>query len=390
MSSSIGIYVHVPFCRLKCSYCDFNTYAGLDALIPTYVDAICSEITQYNRKQHNTQVGSIFFGGGTPSLMPPKSFEKILSAIENTFILKPNVEITLEANPGTIDKPYLTSLFSIGLNRISIGAQSASTEELKLLDRLHTFQHVTRALQAATAAGFLLTNIDLLYGLPNQSENSWQETLSQIASLSPQHLSLYALTLEHGTPMQAKVRSGDLPNPDSDIAANMYEHAANYLEASGYRQYEISNWSEKGHYHECKHNIQYWRNLPHIGIGAGAHSWYKQYRYSNTKSPYGYIDRFNTSINTSHKSPGTNATIQSQYIDKTTEMNETMMLGMRLVRDGVSHRTFQNRFGIALSHQYKDILKQLSTKGLIHNNMKSVNLTPTGRLLANRVFSEFV
>ena len=190
--------------------------------------------------------------------------------------------------------------------------------------------------------------------------------------------------------MQARVRSGDLPNPDSDIAANMYEHAVSYLEAHDYRQYEISNWAEKRHYHECKHNIQYWRNLPYIGIGAGAHSWYKQYRYSNIKSPYGYIDRINTNINTHHKCPGTTAMIQSQYIDKTTEMNETMMLGMRLVRDGVSHNTFENRFGVALSNQYKDILKQLSAKGLIHNNINGVNLTAAGQLLANRVFSEFV
>ncbi len=394
LTDPISIYVHVPFCRVKCSYCDFNTYAGLDTLIPTYVEAVCSEITGYKSNSEEIQVGTIFFGGGTPSLMPAKSFEKILSTIESTFKLQSDIEITLEANPATIDKPYLASLFSLGLNRISIGAQSASTEELQLLDRLHTFSHVTQAFAAATAVGFLLINIDLMYGLPNQTEHSWKDTLTQVVSLSPQHLSLYALTLEHGTPMQARVRSGQLPNPNSDIAANMYDHATSYLETYGYRQYEISNWAKRNRYHECKHNLQYWQNLPYIGIGAGAHSWYKQHRYSNTKSPYGYINRLipstNTNTNTGNKYPGSTAMIQSEYIDKTTEMHETMMLGMQLVSDGVNHSAFRSRFGIALSDQYKDVLNQLSLQGLIHNDINNVRLTAAGRLLANRVFSEFV
>ncbi len=387
-----GLYIHIPFCRLKCSYCDFNTYAGLDSLIPTYVNAICLEIDHYNHEHRQTQINTIFFGGGTPSLLPLKSFETILSKIKSTFILQPGVEMTLEANPGTLTRDYLKSLFDIGLTRISIGAQSASTSELQLLDRLHTFADVIKAYKAATQAGFNLINIDLIYGLPKQSEQSWEDTLTRVAALSPQHLSLYELTLEHGTPMQAKVSSGYLPKPKSDTAANMYEYATSYLDTYKYKQYEISNWAKTNDYIECRHNLQYWRNQPYIGIGAGAHSWYKQHRYSNTKSPYGYIDRL---LSTNNKKiadnfPGSTAMTQSTYIDKTTEMNETMMLGMQLILDGVSHSTFYNRFNIVLADQYEAILNHLSMQGLITIGTTNVRLTPSGRLLANRVFSEFI
>ena len=388
----IGLYIHVPFCRLKCSYCDFNTYAGLDALIPTYVNAICSEIDHYNHEHQQIQINTIFFGGGTPSLLPIQSYKIILSKIQSTFTLQPETEITLEANPGTLTLDYLKSLFDIGLNRISIGAQSASPSELQLLDRLHTYADVIKAYKAATQAGFNLINIDLIYGLPKQTEQSWEETLTRVVTLSPQHLSLYSLTLEHGTPMQAQVSSGQLPKPKSDTVANMYEHAASYLDMHNYRQYEISNWAKTHDYMECRHNLQYWRNQPYIGIGAGAHSWYKQHRYSNTKSPYGYIDRLLSIDNKeiSHNRPGSTAMIQSKYIDKTTEMNETMMLCMRLILDGVSHNTFYNRFNIVLADQYEAILNHLSMQGLITIGASNVCLTPSGRLLANRVFSEFI
>ena len=184
-NGSTGLYIHIPFCRLKCSYCDFNTYAGMDPLIPIYIDAICAEIKNY-QNDSKISVGTIFFGGGTPSILQPNSFAKILDSINCTFELHTDLELTLEANPGTLNKAYLDSLKSLGFNRISIGAQSAITSELQILDRLHTYNHVIEAFEAASSAGFDRINLDLLYGLPNQTESSWHDTLSQVAGHGPE------------------------------------------------------------------------------------------------------------------------------------------------------------------------------------------------------------
>ena len=390
-NQSTALYIHIPFCRLKCSYCDFNTYAGMDALIPIYVDAICDEIRHY-QGDSEIYIETIFFGGGTPSLLSSELLTKIFTSINRTFKLQSDLEITLEANPGTLTKPYLDSLISLGFNRISIGAQSAITDELQLLDRLHTFNHVIESFKYATSAGFHQINLDLLYGLPNQTESSWQDTLSQVVDLRPQHLSLYALSLENGTPMLARASSGTIPTPDQDTVTNMYEHAETFLALHNYTQYEVCNWTKTSNYHECQHNLQYWLNLPYIGIGAGAHSWYKQHRYTNTKLPYHYIQRINSNPDkhplATH--PGTQATIQSTLIDDETEMNETMMLGLHLLVNGVSYRDFEKRFGTKLEHQYKRTLSHLEDKGLIQIGSTNVRLTSSGRLLANRVFSEFV
>lgn len=390
-NGSTGLYIHIPFCRLKCSYCDFNTYAGMDPLIPIYIDAICAEIKNY-QNDSKISVGTIFFGGGTPSILQPNSFAKILDSINCTFELHTDLELTLEANPGTLNKAYLDSLKSLGFNRISIGAQSAITSELQILDRLHTYNHVIEAFEAASSAGFDRINLDLLYGLPNQTESSWHDTLSQVMDLSPQHLSLYCLSIEKGTPMFARVLSGTITDPDTDITANMYEHAESFLALHNYTQYEVCNWTESARYHECQHNLQYWHNLPYIGLGAGAHSWYRQHRYTNIKSPYEYIERINSDPDKQPLAthPGSQATIQSTLIDETTEMNETMMLGLRLLVNGVNHKDFQKRFGTNLEHKYESTLSDLAAKGLIHMDRNNVRLTNSGRLLANRVFSEFV
>ena len=196
ISDSISLYIHIPFCRLKCSYCDFNTYAGLDQLIPSYVDAICTEIRHYQGCEI-TNIGTIFFGGGTPSLLPATSLAQILTAVKATFELKPDIELSLESNPGTLNPVYLNSLLNLGFNRISIGAQSAISSELQLLDRLHTFRHVIQSYKDALSAGFNQINLDLMYGLPNQTESSWKHTLSQVVDLGAQHLSLYSLPVSY-------------------------------------------------------------------------------------------------------------------------------------------------------------------------------------------------
>ena len=215
----------------------------MDPLIPIYIDAICAEMKNY-QNDSKISVGTIFFGGGTPSILQPNSFAKILDSINCTFELHTDLELTLEANPGTLNKAYLDSLKSLGFNRISIGAQSAITSELQILDRLHTYNHVIEAFEAASSAGFDRINLDLLYGLPNQTESSWRDTLSQVMDLSPQHLSLYCLSIEKGTPMFARVLSGTITDPDTDITATMYEHAESFLALHNYTQYEVCNWTE--------------------------------------------------------------------------------------------------------------------------------------------------
>ncbi|RPI21747.1 MAG: radical SAM family heme chaperone HemW, partial [Chloroflexota bacterium] len=261
-----SLYLHIPFCRHRCSYCDFNTYAGIDRLIPDYVQAINREICLVaSAVGVKLPIHTIFFGGGTPSLLPASDVESIISTIRAGFDLQPGTEITLEANPGTVSRPYLAALHSLGVNRLSLGMQSAQPEELRLLERQHDYQEVIQAVEWARKAGFDNVNLDLIYGIPYQTLEMWARTLNLALALRPDHLSMYALTLEHGTPMQHWVARGLLPDPDPDLAADMYELASERLDSAGFVQYEISNWARpngSGEPLACRHNLQYWRNLP--------------------------------------------------------------------------------------------------------------------------------
>src|SRR6185436_775555 len=247
---NLSIYIAIPFCQIRCAYCDFNTYAGLDNLIPAYVQALVKEIrlvgkAQSSRTQDLGPCSTLFFGGGTPSLLPLAELALIFDALRDSFALTSDCEITLEANPGTVDQAYLEGLRVLGVNRLSFGVQSAQSSELKLLDRLHTFDDVILAVQWARAAGFDNLNLDLIFGIPHQTLTMWQETLTRVLELQPDHLSCYALSLEHGTPLRSWVYRGLLPMPDSDLAAEMYEWASETLEVNGFGQYEISNWAKE-------------------------------------------------------------------------------------------------------------------------------------------------
>lgn len=403
MNTPFSLYVHIPFCVHRCAYCDFNTYAGISEMIPAYVQALCHEIelsgvAASSSSGEPTRVHSVFFGGGTPSLLALEHLALILAEMRDSFQFLPDVEITLEANPGTVDRDYLVGLKALGINRLSLGMQSAHPDDLRILERQHNLDDVVQAVRWSRLAGFENINLDLIFGIPHQSLDSWQHTLDMALSLNPEHLSLYALTLEHGTPMDRWVGRGLIPEPDQDLAADMYEYAQQRLDDAGYLQYEISNWARQvgGERLACRHNLQYWRSLPYLGFGAGAHGYAAGYRTANVLSPSAYIQRLgNPEGATEPVFPSTPATVEFVPIDRQTEMGELMMMGLRLVQEGISDAQFTAHFGQTLSQVYEAQIKHLIQSGLLEwfqdgTIGRSLRLTKPGRLLGNRVFREFI
>lgn len=401
----LSLYLHIPFCTVRCAYCDFNTYAGLEDLMAPYTAALCREIRLVGEAGGRPLAHSLYFGGGTPSLLPLELHTRIFAALRESFMLAPDCEITLEANPGTLSRAYLEGLRALGVNRLSLGAQSSHPHELRLLDRLHLFGDVVQAVSWAQAAGFENINLDLIFALPHQTLAQWQATLHRVLALGPEHISAYALSLEHGTPLRAWVYRGLLPMPDPDLAAAMYEWASETLERHGYVQYEISNWArddggrmtaDRGHSKSktlnpkfaCRHNLQYWRNGEYLGFGAGAHGHAAGLRYSNVLAPGAYIQR----IESDEPRPYPLSPAVSEFTRLSPEdaMGETMMMGMRLVREGVSSAEFERRFGVSLAARYPRELRSLQQRGLIEWDGERACLTRAGRLLGNQAFREFL
>ena len=393
-----SIYLHIPFCQHRCGYCDFNTYAGMQELIPAYSRALIEEIRFLSRFVESPILAkTIFFGGGTPTLLPEQTFEQILRALDDAFQFDNQLEITVEANPGTITLEYLKSLKNLGINRLSLGMQSAHARELRFLERKHDYGDVVAAVKWARQAGFDNLSLDLIFGLPEQQIDLWRDSLNLALGLRPEHFSLYALTVEHGTPLGKWTDRGLTPIPDPDIAADMYELACDSLAKGGYVQYEISNWSLASQVAHptspsfaCQHNLQYWRNQPYIGLGAGAHGFVNGYRTQNLLSPRAYIKRITPAQLPSKPYPQTPATTQIIKIDQDTEMRETMMMGLRLTAEGVSDDRFQARFGLSIKEVFDGELEELVTWGLIEWAGETIRLTHKGKLLGNQVFMRFV
>jgi oxygen-independent coproporphyrinogen-3 oxidase len=410
-----SLYLHVPFCKHRCAYCDFNTYAGQDDSIPAYVDALIREInyvgsclptpeSQLPIPDSLPAAHTIFFGGGTPSLLSGPQFAAVMDALRAAFPLTADAEVSIEANPGTISPEKLDAIRAAGINRISFGVQSANTEELRMLERIHDFFTVIEAVHTARQAGFDNLNLDLIYGLPEQTLQSWQTTVQRVVDLHPEHISAYALTLEHGTPFGRWSARGLLPLPDPDLAAEMYEWADEYLEANGYVQYEISNWAvDRGlrtvdreiPSHACRHNLQYWRLLPYLAFGAGAHGYAAGYRYSNALRIKTYIDRITDSQRHDSRFPTlpfplTPATVNHHRQTADDDMGEFMMTGLRLTRAGIAELDFRSRFGLGLIEAYGRETEDLVRKGLLEWAGDRLRLTKRGRLLGNQVFMQFI
>jgi len=390
-----SLYLHIPFCVHRCGYCDFNTYAGLEALIPAYVGALRAEARQVAASAgERLPLHTVFFGGGTPSLLPVEALAGILETVAEAYDLLPGAEISLEANPGTVDLDYLRALRGLGVNRLSLGMQSAIPEELRLLERQHDYAAVVAAVEAARQAGFENLSLDLIFGLPEQPLENWAHSLELAIGLGPEHLSLYSLTIEEGTPFAHRVESGLMPEPDPDRAAEMYELAIERLGEAGHEHYEVSNWARRdgeGRTLACRHNLQYWRNQPYLGLGAGAHGYMAEMRIANVRSPAAYVQRCQKGGKVAF--PCSAATVSSRRIDKHTEMQETMMLGLRLVGEGVEAGAFQARFGTSIEAAFPKELERLLGKGLVawtQDGRKALRLTERGLLLGNQAFMEFV
>ena len=388
-SKPLALYIHIPFCKSKCPYCDFNTYEGIETLIPPYVDALSREIEIWGGRLGRPSVRTVFLGGGTPSYLPAEAVGGLLDTVRRSFDLDPAAEITLEANPDDCADSRLRSHREFGVNRISIGVQSLDDRLLAMLGRRHDAAQAVDACHAVRAAGFENVSVDLMYGLPGQTIEDWRRTLDALSEMAPPHASLYCLTIERGTPMERWVDSGALPEPDPDLAAGMYELAEDTIARRGYRHYEISNWALPGF--ESRHNLVYWRNEPYLGVGPGAHSYLDGVRFWNLRSPREYVRRLEQTV--SHDSPSQAdagpAVEGSERIDRGLESAETLMLGLRL-DEGVSSDEFAARFGEPPSSIYADVVSELSGLGLLEESHDSLKLTRRGRILSNEVFSRLL
>ncbi len=390
---ALGLYIHIPFCERKCPYCDFNTYAGLEAQFQDLVAALAGEMGRWRESLRERPVSTIFIGGGTPTVLEEAQLAQLFAAIQSNFRLAADCEITCEANPGTVDRAKFAALRRLGVNRLSMGVQSFQPEELAFLGRIHDVADVHRAYAAARAAGFDNINLDFIFGLPHQAPDDWESTLDQALELGPEHLSLYSLIVEPNTPLYHWVQVGKVDEPDDDLAADLYEVAMAKLAGAGYMQYEVSNWARGSEGVEtpayaCRHNLIYWRNDDYLGVGPGAHSHLhcapgtgSERRWGNRKPVGGYIKRIRGGLPVEEF---------DEEIDPRLAMGETMMLGLRLLREGVPRLRFAARHDRAVDDIFGAELRQLAERNLLTWDEHRIRLTPEGLLLGNRVFAAFL
>jgi oxygen-independent coproporphyrinogen III oxidase len=374
-----SIYLHIPFCHTRCHYCDFNTYAGILPLREPYVRALLAEIAHAGNMAslpggQLRRTRTIFFGGGTPSLLTVRQVARLLQACRRAFAVDEDAEISLEANPGTLGPGQLEGLRETGVNRLSFGAQSFDADLLKTLGRIHSPEEIIQAVYSARQAGFTSINLDFMFGLPGQTMHHWEETLDQALKLRPEHLSLYSLIIEEGTAFFTWTREGRITPGDEDLCADMYEYAEERLRAEGYENYEISNWSLPGH--QCAHNLTYWWNLPYIGMGAGAHSFFAGQRFSDVLDPQEYIRLLKA---------GQRPVAESEAVTPLQEMTETSFLSLRTTM-GIYLPTFEERFGKTFDHFVGERLHPVEEAGLLTREDNWLRLSDRGRLLGNEVF----
>ncbi len=383
--NSLSLYLHIPFCSHRCSYCDFNTYTSLAALQRPYAEALAQEITQVAGEQKRP-VHTIFFGGGTPSIMLSAEMALILQAAHDHFALAPDAEITMEANPNSVTVDYLRAMRSLGINRLSFGVQSVIENELRLLDRKHDFATVVAAVEMARSAEFDNFNIDLIYGVPGQSLASWEQSIDAVLSLQPTHLSLYCLTIEPGTPMQRWLNNGEIAAPDPDLAADQFEMARSKMAAAGFDHYEISNWSLPGRH--CEHNLSYWRNADYLGLGAGAHGYADGVRYHVVRQPRVYIRRIEEAARQAY--PLSSAVAASLRPDLQEQIADTVITHLRLLHEGIDLARFEQAFGISAENAFGDDLTHLLDWGLLARQNGRLLLTEKGQFLSNQVFHRLI
>ena len=377
-----GIYIHIPFCAHICPYCDFNTYSGQEALIPRYLDAVCRDIAAQTPVLEGRAVESVFFGGGTPSLLTPEQVRMVIDECRAGANVSTDAEITLEANPNSVDGAYFAGLREAGVSRLSLGVQTTDRRGLRVLGRQHEAADARAAFLAARAGGFDNVSLDLIFGWPGQTLDTWRRDLEIVLSWDggPEHLSLYGLIVEPGTPMADAVARGIMTVVDDDAAADQYEAAIETLANAGFVHYEVANWARSEQL-TSRHNALYWRSGDYLGIGAGAHGTVAGRRAMNHLLPRTYIEAIERG-----ELPFSNV----EELAPRTRMGEAMMLGLRLLREGVSDEAFRLRFDVGLDGTFGETIAELSQLGMLERLHDRVVLTHRGLMLANDVCARFV
>ncbi len=412
-NKSIGVYIHVPFCKSKCYYCDFNSYSGREYLAGSYFNALFNEIEIRGKFTEDRCISSVFIGGGTPSLVVPGYISSLLDVCSKYMRLDKNAEISMESNPGTLTYDRLKAYRAAGVNRLSIGLQAWQDRLLKIIGRIHDRRQFIDNLDASVRAGFDNINADLMFGLPQQTMEDWAETIDEIAKPGPiKHISCYSLKIEKGTVFGERLEAGTLQLTDDELDRQMYHYAVEKLADRGLKQYEISNFAMPGY--ECRHNLIYWRAREYVGFGAGSHSFLDSVRYNNTVGIEEYIKAVDHICPGAYNPPGMgngaegvgghgegkvpNLTLHENFevIGRNEAMSEYMILGLRL-NEGIDSAEFEERFGEKLENVYGRNLDKLVDKGLIAADRSDLpgrgvkySLTALGSDIANSVFIEFI
>lgn len=382
MLNELGIYIHIPFCKQKCYYCDFVSYSNKCSEVKEYIESLKKEIEEFDFS--NYKVTSIYIGGGTPSYIDSIYIVEILSELKEklkcNLIEFKDIEITIEVNPGTVDTKKLNDYKKLGINRLSIGLQSTKNDILKKIGRIHTYQEFLEIYKLARETGFKNINIDLMIGIPGQKIGNLKNTLQDIIKLEPEHISVYSLIIEENTPIEKMLENGEIKLPDEDLERNMYWYVKNTLELNGYNHYEISNFAKLGK--ESRHNLNCWNQEEYIGFGVAAHSYLNGIRFSNTINVEEYIQH----LENNRKEENIQIEESQSLEDK---KNEFMMLGFRKIQ-GVDIARFKEKFIDNPIFLYRENLNKLVEEGLIEVDLNHIKLTNKGIDLANLVFEEFV
>ena len=403
MKRELELYIHIPFCMKKCAYCDFLSGPAPRETIDRYVTALVAEIRQYQKLAENYRVTTIFFGGGTPSILSGGQMKEIFDALRDVFEIQADAEITMEANPGTVTKENLQAYRACGINRISFGLQSVDDKELKLLGRVHTMRQFEESYDLARKAGFQNINVDLISAIPGQTVESWEHTLDTVIRMNPEHISAYSLIIEEGTPFyeiygenakeeqdsrcercladdgkQMDIGKNFPKLPDEEAERRMYELTAEKLEAAGYLQYEVSNYAKPGY--ACRHNKGYWQRVEYLGIGTGAASLIENERYQHISDTDLYI-RANGRLDQIEE--------EKETLDWNAQVEETMFLGLRM-KEGVNKQKFRERYHREIQEVYGEVLEKLKEEGLLREEEERICLTKRGNDLSNYVLAQFL
>ena len=377
---TMGMYIHIPFCIKKCNYCDFFSLPFKDqSYLDKYTQALLNEIKVRGQHMLSVQLESIYLGGGTPSLLNGQQLKSILETIAKEFALLPGAEVTLEANPATLDKIKLAQMEEAGINRISLGVQSFFNDELTLLGRVHNAKAVMETIELLHTRGWKNFNLDLIYGLPGQSLDKWMQSLKQAADCHPSHLSIYLLQLEEETPMGKDVAGGRLKMLDEDDEWYMFDQAMEYLEGKEFDHYEISNFCRPGN--ECRHNLRYWKAEEYLGLGAGAVSFKNGGRFMNEPHLKQYVDTLSTCKQWPVK--------ELERMSERELMTDALILGLRLCA-GIDLNQFKQRFGVDITSEYKEIIAYYRDGGLLNIVNGHLKFTKAGYFLSNQVLCQFM